>query len=96
MPSQPSPNSHETQARARKAYRLARVLWEHDCRHPESVDRLGGHYRRIAEDVAKVNPASRETWAAVKGIIEAMVEEDASGRPVGASPSAMTRDEVVA
>lgn len=89
-------NEFKLTAQGRKAYRLARSLWEHDVRDPKLIHRLGADLRHAVEYDAQVNAASPESWAIAAGVLAGMVEEAAdsgrTGRTSAASPSAMTDD----
>lgn len=76
-------NVHETQARTRKAYRLARVLVSNGATDARSVFALGSHYRKMAEEEAGVRAASSTTWAMASALVEMIAEEDANRVTLG-------------
>lgn len=67
----------EAQGRGRKSYKIARVLRAQGEGTPRAVDRLGSDLRHAVEYDAGVPHASPICWATVKGILQAMAEEDA-------------------
>ena len=71
-------NEHEARARARKAYRIARVLVRAVRDHGQSLDdyeAAGEPVRETAARVARVRKPSTETWAQAVAIAREQLAE---------------------
>lgn len=68
-------NEHECRARGRKAFFLAKSLWDHGMRNPAGIDYLTPDLRAAVEyDAGVRQPVSSECWSYCRGILAAMAE----------------------
>lgn len=75
-------NPHESRARARKSFKIARVVVR-ACREAgltvAAVEHASASEREAAARIAGTRPPSDETWQVVVGLVDAWLAEDARG-----------------